>query len=175
MDSVAPGVIGGTFCGNPLACKAALKVIEIMERDNLALRSKEIGKIVMDRYKALMEKYEVIGDVRGLGAMIGIEFVKDRKTKEPDPILTKRIIMECANNGLLVEGAGTYNNVIRFLAPLVITEAQLHEGLKIFEKAKIYVQERNRFTALVEQLLADMEKIDPNAYAYEKFKESQIQ
>lgn len=135
MDSVAPGVIGGTFCGNPLACKAALKVIEIMERDNLALRSKEIGKIVMDKYKAMMEKYEVIGDVRGLGAMIGIEFVKDRKTKEPDPILTKRIIMECANNGLLVEGAGTYNNVIRFLAPLVITEAQLHEGLKIFEKA----------------------------------------
>ena len=135
MDSVAPGVIGGTYCGNPLATAAALKVIEIMERDNLAKRSRDIGEIVMKKYEYLKKKYECVGDVRGLGAMIGIEFVKDKKTKEPDSILTKKIILECANNGLLVEGAGTYNNVIRFLAPLVITDEQLNVGLEIFENA----------------------------------------
>jgi len=135
MDSVAPGVIGGTFCGNPLACQAALKVIEIMERDDFAKRSREIGEIVMNKYNELMERYEVVGDVRGLGAMIGIEFVKNKKTKEPDPVKTKKIILECANNGLLVEGAGTYNNVIRFLAPLVITDEQLMKGLEILEGA----------------------------------------
>jgi len=135
MDSVAPGVIGGTFGGNPLACSAALKVIEIIKRDNLLNRSLEIGKIVTKRYKEMQEKYEIIGDVRGIGAMIGIEFVKDKKTKEPAPELTKKIILECANNGLLVEGAGTYNNVIRFLAPLVISNAQLNAGLDIIENA----------------------------------------
>ena len=133
MDSVEPGVIGGTFGGNPLACSAALKVIEIMERDNFEKRSKEIGEIVRKRYKEMQDKYDVVGDVRGIGAMIGIEFVKDKKTKEPAPELTKRIILECANNGLLVEGAGTYNNVIRFLAPLVITNEQLYAGLAIIE------------------------------------------
>ena len=133
MDSVEPGVIGGTFGGNPLACSAALKVIEIMERDNYEKRSKEIGDIVRKRYKEMQDKYNVVGDVRGIGAMIGIEFVKDKKTKEPAPELTKRIILECANNGLLVEGAGTYNNVIRFLAPLVITNEQLYAGLDIIE------------------------------------------
>ena len=135
MDSVEPGVIGGTFGGNPLACSAALKVIEIMKRDKLADRSLEIGEIVKKRYKEMQDKYEVIGDVRGIGAMIGIEFVKDKKTKEPAPLLTKNIILECAKNGLLVEGAGTYNNVIRFLAPLVISNEQLNAGLDILENA----------------------------------------
>ena len=135
MDSVSAGVIGGTFGGNPLACAAALKVIEIMERDNMAKRSKEIGDIVMKKYSELTEEFDVIGDIRGLGAMVGIEFVKDKKTKEPDPVLTKKVILECANNGLLVEGAGTYNNVIRFLAPLVISDMQLSAGLLIFENA----------------------------------------
>lgn len=135
MDSVAPGVIGGTYCGNPLATAASLKIIEIMKRDNFAKRSLEIGEIVKARYAEIAKKYKVVGDYRGLGAMIGIEFVKDLKTKEPDPVLTLAIIKECANNGLMVEGAGTYNNVIRFLAPLVITDEQLKCGLDIFEAA----------------------------------------
>ena len=125
MEGVAPGTIGGTYCGNPLACAASLKTIEIMERDHLADRSVEIGKKVTARYKEIQKKYPVVGDVRGLGGMIGIEFVKDPETKEPDAALTADIIQTCAKNGLLVEGAGTYNNVIRFLAPLVITEEQL--------------------------------------------------
>lgn len=135
MESVAPGTIGGTYCGNPLACAAALKTIEIMERDNLADRSLEIGEMVVNRYKELAKKYPVIGDVRGLGGMVGIEFVKDLDTKEPAPELTSKIINSCASMGLLVEGAGTYNNVIRFLAPLVMTDEQLSAGLDIFEKA----------------------------------------
>lgn len=135
MEGVAPGTIGGTYCGNPLACAASLKTIEIMERDHLADRSVEIGKKVTARYKEIQKKYPVVGDVRGLGGMIGIEFVKDPETKEPDAALAADIIQTCAKNGLLVEGAGTYNNVIRFLAPLVITEEQLEAGLDIFEAA----------------------------------------
>ena len=135
MEAPAPGTIGGTFCGNPLACAAALKTIEIMERDHLAQRSLEIGEKVMTRYREWMEKYPIIGDVRGLGGMVGIEFVKDQTTKEPAPELTSAIIQECAKHGLMVEGAGTYNNVIRFLAPLVMTGEQLEAGLKIMEAA----------------------------------------
>ena len=135
MEAPAPGTIGGTFCGNPLACAAALKTIEIMERDHLAQRSLEIGEKVMTRYREWMEKYPIIGDVRGLGGMVGIEFVKDQTTKEPAPELTSAIIQECAKHGLMVEGAGTYNNVIRFLAPLVMTDEQLEAGLKIMEAA----------------------------------------
>lgn len=135
MLAVPKGTIGGTFCGNPLACAAALKVIEIMKRDNLAGRANEIGKIVTDRYNQMKEKYSCIGDVRGLGAMLGIEFVKDRESKAPDAALTSAVINECAQHGLLVESAGIYGNVIRFLAPLVITNEQLAAGLDIFENA----------------------------------------
>jgi 4-aminobutyrate aminotransferase/(S)-3-amino-2-methylpropionate transaminase len=106
-----------------------------MERDRLADRSLEIGKKVVDRYKGLQEKYPVIGDVRGMGGMVGIEFVADIQTKEPDAALTSEIINLCAAKGLLVEGAGTFHNVIRFLAPLVMTNEQLEAGLAIFEEA----------------------------------------
>lgn len=135
MESVKPGTIGGTYCGNPLACAAALKVIEIMERDNLAARSVEIGKKVTERYMKWKEKYEIVGDVRGLGGMVGIEFVKDKSGKKPNPEIVSAIIKEAANNGLIIENAGVYGNVIRFLAPLVITDKQLEAGLDIFEKA----------------------------------------
>ena len=135
MQSVPGGVIGGTFCGNPLACAAALKTIEIMERDHLAERSLELGQKVMDRYKEWQEKYDVIGDVRGLGGMVGIEFVEDCKSKQPNAALVNELIKECAQNGLLVENAGIHGNVIRFLAPLVISDNQLEAGLAIFEDA----------------------------------------
>lgn len=135
MDAPAPGTIGGTFCGNALACAAGLKVIEIMQRDHLADRSLEIGKKVTACYQALMEQYDCIGDVRGLGGMIGIEFVTDKASKTPDAALTAAIVQDCAQHGLLVESAGIYSNVIRFLAPLVITDAQLEAGLEIFRGA----------------------------------------
>ena len=135
MDAVPAGVIGGTFGGNALACASALKVIEIMERDNFAARSLEIGEKVKARYGDIAKKYSVIGDIRGLGGMVGVELVKDPDTKEPYLELTSPMVQECAENGLLIENAGTYNNVLRFLAPLVITDAQLEAGLDIFEKA----------------------------------------
>lgn len=135
MDSVPSGVIGGTFCGNPLACAAGLKVLEIMKRDHLAERAQEIGETVTKRYLSWKEKFGVVGDVRGLGAMIGIEFVKDKASKEPYPELVKKLIADCAEHGLILESAGVYGNVIRFLAPLVITDLQLEAGLDIFENA----------------------------------------
>ena len=106
-----------------------------MERDRLAERSCQIGEKVMEYFKKLMDKYPVIGDVRGMGAMIGIEFVKDRESKEPAAELTASVINACASMGLIVESAGTGHNVIRFLAPLVMTDEQLEAGLSIFEKA----------------------------------------
>lgn len=135
MQVVPAGTIGGTFCGNPLACTAALKVIEIMQRDHLAEKACAIGEKVMTRYKKWKETYFCVGDVRGLGAMIGIEFVTDQASKTPNAKLTAALVQECAQHGLLVESAGIYGNVIRFLAPLVITDEQLEVGLDIFEAA----------------------------------------
>lgn len=135
MESVLGGTIGGTYCGNPLACAAAIKTIEIMERDNFAKRSLEIGEKVQKRYIEWLEKYDVIGDVRGLGGMIGMEFVTDKESKNPNTAIVSEIIEEAVQNGLMLESSGTCGQVIRFLAPLVMTDEQLEEGLKIFEIA----------------------------------------
>jgi 4-aminobutyrate aminotransferase/(S)-3-amino-2-methylpropionate transaminase len=135
MDAVPGGVIGGTFGGNALACAAGLKVLEVIDGENLVARSVEIGKKCMERFGAWKEKYGCVGDVRGLGAMIGVEFVRDKGTKEPAPQLVTDIIQFAARRGLLLENAGTHNNVIRFLAPLVITDAQLEAGFDIYEEA----------------------------------------
>ena len=135
MESVLPGTIGGTYCGNPLACAAAIKTIEIMERDNLAKRSLEIGEKVQAVYKEWMDKYEVIGDVRGLGGMIGIEFVTDKESKTPNGEIVSKIVKNAVEKGLMLENSGTYGQVIRFLAPLVMTDEQLKAGLEIFEEA----------------------------------------
>ena len=135
MDSVPAGTIGGTYCGNPLACAAALKVMEVMKRDDYAGKARHIGELVTAGWKKMAEKYDVIGDIRGLGAMIGIEFVKDRKTKEPATELTARLVQEALQRGLLIENSGTWNNVIRFLAPLTMTDEQTEAGLAVFEEA----------------------------------------
>ncbi len=137
MESVPAGVIGGTYCGNPLACAAGLKVLEIIERDDLAGRAIRIGETVMARYREWAQRFDVIGDVRGLGAMVGIEFVRDRATKEPFSELVTGLVDEAARHGLLIESAGTYGNVVRFLAPLVITDGQVDAGLDILEKALV--------------------------------------
>lgn len=135
LDAVPAGTIGGTFCGNPLACAAALKTIEIMERDDLAARSRQIGEIVTTRCAALQKKYPVLGNVRGLGAMLGLEFVKDPVTKEPNGQLVTALVQECAKRGLMIENAGRWGQVVRFLAPLTITDEQLNCGLDILEAA----------------------------------------
>lgn len=135
MDGVTGGTIGGTYCGNPVACASALKVIEVMTKEDYAGKANAIAKKVTDRAKKWADKYECIGDIRGMGSMLGIEFVKDRKTKEPDAELVAAIVNEAVQHGLVLEAAGTYNNVIRFLCPLCATDAQMEAGLEIYEKA----------------------------------------
>lgn len=135
MNGTLKGTLGGTYCGNPLACASALKVMEIMKRDDFAGKANHIADIVNARYAKMMEKHSVIGDYRGMGAMIGLEFVKDRETREPYTALVSSIVAKSVQKGLLVENCGLYGNVIRFLAPLVITDAQLNAGLDILDEA----------------------------------------
>lgn len=134
MDKVHAGGVGGTYGGNPLACQAALAVLESIEADGLVERARHIGSIMLPRLRALAEQFSVIGDVRGRGAMIAIELVKPG-TKEPDPAITAKIASRCHAEGLLVLTAGTYGNVLRFLPPLVIPDHLLEEGLGVIEKA----------------------------------------
>lgn len=135
IETPQVGQIGGTFCGNPVACAAALKVIEIMERDNFAEKARKIGDILKPRLESMKEKYSIIGDVRGRGAMVAFELVKDRKTKVPAKEETAAIKEEAYKNGLVILSAGIYSNVIRLLVPLVITQEQLNSGLDIIEKS----------------------------------------
>ena len=107
----------------------------IITRDKKMHTVEELMNLISNLYNEWKEKYNCVGDVRGLGAMIGLELVKDQASKEPDAPLTAALIQECAQNGLLIENAGTYGNVIRFLAPLVMTDEQLECGLDILEKA----------------------------------------
>lgn len=137
MDAAIPGTIGGTYCGNPLACASALKTMEIMKGEDYAGKARHIGELLTTGMQALQEKYGVIGDIRGLGGMIGIEFVEDRESKKPATGLVSKLIAGAFKRGLLIEGAGTYSNVIRFLAPLTMTDEQLKRGLEIFEEALV--------------------------------------
>ncbi|WP_407636393.1 4-aminobutyrate--2-oxoglutarate transaminase [Fictibacillus gelatini] len=145
MDTPAPGEIGGTYGGSPLGCVAALKVIEMLEEDGLIERANMIGEKVMETFRKWEERFEFIGNVRGLGAMCALEVVKDRKTKEPDSDLTKKIISTCNENGVAVMGAGLYSNVIRILSPLVITDEQLEKGLNIMEEQLLKINPRVSF------------------------------
>lgn len=135
MESVPGGVIGGTYCGNAVACAAALKIIEIMQRDDLPGRALHIGQLIEARYREWAEKYEAVGNLNGTASMVGIEFVKSRAGREPASELVADIVQECARSGLLVESAGRYGSVIRFLAPLVMTDDQTMAGLNILGAA----------------------------------------
>ncbi|MEU4724813.1 4-aminobutyrate--2-oxoglutarate transaminase [Nonomuraea dietziae] len=134
LDKVHAGGLGGTYGGNPLACEAALGVLETIESEDLVAKARRIGEIMLPRLRAMQERFDVIGDVRGRGAMIAIELVKPG-TKEPNPEAVAEIVRRCHAEGLLVLTAGTYGNVLRFLPPLVMPEHLLEEGLAILEKA----------------------------------------
>ena len=135
MDTIHPGGLGGTYGGNPVTCAAALASIETMEEENLAARAKEIEAILTGRLEQLAAKYEVVGEIRGRGAMIAMELVEDRDTKEPAAALTAAINKACHERGLVTLTCGTLGNVFRFLPPLVIGDDLLHEGLDILEEA----------------------------------------
>jgi 4-aminobutyrate aminotransferase/(S)-3-amino-2-methylpropionate transaminase len=134
MDAPGPGGIGGTFGGNPLACRAALAVLDLFERDDLPARAEEIGETIFRRFREMQQRYDLVGDVRGLGAMVAMELVLDRATKEPAREETAEIIHRCHEAGLIIIKAGLYDNVIRVLAPLTISDALLGEGLDTLER-----------------------------------------
>ena len=140
MDAPGPGMIGGTFAGNPLACAAGIATINYIEQEQLSDRAAKIGASVVARLKGMQEKFPLIGDIRSLGAMIGIELVKDRETKEPAKEETAQITQECLSQGLIIISAGVYGNVIRMLMPLVIMDEQLERALNILEGAFAKVQ-----------------------------------
>lgn len=135
MDAPGPGQLGGTFSGSPVACAAALAVLDVIEEENLVKRAAEIGEHMMEVFHSWKEKYELVGDVRGIGAMTAIELVKDKETKEPATEEVKAIMKETHSKGVITISAGIYSNVLRFLPPLVITDEQLEEGLTILEAA----------------------------------------
>jgi 4-aminobutyrate aminotransferase/(S)-3-amino-2-methylpropionate transaminase len=135
MDDVHVGGLGGTFGGNPLACVAALAVIEQVEQEGLLERAQRIGEQITARLRDMQDHTEVIGDLRGRGAMVAFEMVTDRTTKEPAKGMAKTVIEACYREGVIVLKAGTYDNVIRLLPPLTIDERLLDEGLSVLEKA----------------------------------------
>jgi 4-aminobutyrate aminotransferase/(S)-3-amino-2-methylpropionate transaminase len=133
MDAPPPGTLGGTYSGNPVACAAALAVLDIYEREDLAERSRQIGRIAMARFAEFQKQYPIIGDVRGQGGMLAMEIVKDRETKEPDAQAVSDILAAAHQRGLLLINAGMYGNVVRILVPLNVTDEQLKRGLDILE------------------------------------------
>jgi 4-aminobutyrate aminotransferase/(S)-3-amino-2-methylpropionate transaminase len=134
MDAAAPGTIGGTYIGSPICCVAASATIQYMKEIKLNERGTEIGDIIRKRLDDLKKKCPDIGDIRGLGAMIAIEFVKNGDSQKPNGDLCSQIVSGCMSRGLIILSAGTYKNIVRILSPLVITNEQLHQGLDILEQ-----------------------------------------
>ncbi|HEY2311761.1 MAG TPA: 4-aminobutyrate--2-oxoglutarate transaminase [Gaiellaceae bacterium] len=135
MDSLWDNAVGGTYVGNPVALAAALAVLDVFEEEALVERSQRIGETIRARMLSWQERFAAIGDVRGLGAMLAVEYVEDRRTKAPAPAIASRVAEEAAARGLLLLQAGIHSNCNRVLCPLVITDAELEEGLAAWEDA----------------------------------------
>ncbi|HEV2488960.1 MAG TPA: 4-aminobutyrate--2-oxoglutarate transaminase [Candidatus Acidoferrales bacterium] len=135
MDAPGVGGLGGTFGGNPLACAAALAVLDTFAAENLFERAEQIGRKFAERARAWQKRWSMIGEIRGLGAMQAIEFVRSPETREPAKEETEQIIRACYEHGLIVLSAGTYGNVVRLLVPLVISDAEFEEGLTVLQSA----------------------------------------
>jgi 4-aminobutyrate aminotransferase / (S)-3-amino-2-methylpropionate transaminase / 5-aminovalerate transaminase len=135
MDSPAPGGLGGTYAGSPLGCAAGLAVLEVIESEQLCARAERLGAAVRARLTALQSRWPCIGEVRGQGAMVAMELVKDRRPDAPDAELTKALVQAAGRRGLVLLSCGVHANVIRFLMPLTTPDAILAEGLAILEAA----------------------------------------
>jgi 4-aminobutyrate aminotransferase / (S)-3-amino-2-methylpropionate transaminase / 5-aminovalerate transaminase len=137
MDAVDPGGLGGTYGGNPIACAAALAVLEVFAEEKLVERSAKIGERITRHLNklAVNNRFSCIGEVRGLGAMVAIELVEDRASNKPAAALTKRWAEICAKNGLILLTCGVYGNVARILVPLTASETLIDEGLGILEQS----------------------------------------
>ena len=134
MEASHVGGLGGTYGGNPVACAAALAVLDFIEEVDLAAQARAIGERVRQRFKDMAQRYPLIGEVRGLGAMMALELVSDRQSKAPATEQAKQLTAWCQEHGLILLSCGKYGNVIRTLMPLVISEGQLEEGLDIMDK-----------------------------------------
>jgi 4-aminobutyrate aminotransferase/(S)-3-amino-2-methylpropionate transaminase len=141
MDAMPESSLGGTYVGNPVACAAALAVLDVVEEEGLLARAQVLGERMTARFRRLQERSRLVGDVRGLGAMVAIELVRDRLTKAPAAEETAEVIRRAMARGVLLLKAGVYNNVIRVLAPLVITDEQLEEALDVVDDAVIEVSQ----------------------------------
>jgi 4-aminobutyrate aminotransferase/(S)-3-amino-2-methylpropionate transaminase len=133
MDSMDKGGMGGTYGGNPIAASVALKVLEIFERDNICLRVRRLEEILSRRLQEFYERFDAIGDHRGLGVMRAIELVKDRRSREPDKEAAIKIIDEARRRGVILMKAGYFDNVVRFHPPLTIGFDVFEEALNIVE------------------------------------------
>ncbi|MCB2190458.1 MAG: 4-aminobutyrate--2-oxoglutarate transaminase [Deltaproteobacteria bacterium] len=131
MDSVHPGGLGGTYGGNPVACAAALAVLEVIEQEDILARAEDLGINARRTLLALQDRFPAIGQMRGLGPMLAIELVSDPVSKQPAPELAKQLTAYCHAHGLLVLDCGTLGNNVRTLMPLVITDEQLQQGMDI--------------------------------------------
>lgn len=131
MDAPAPGGLGGTYGGNPVACAAALAVLDVIEEEGLLQRSVKLGQQLEEGLVALKQRHPRIGDVRGIGFMRAIEFIADPVSRTPDPDITQRVIDKAREKGLLIIKCGVHRNVVRFLGPLVADEADVAEALRI--------------------------------------------
>jgi 4-aminobutyrate aminotransferase/(S)-3-amino-2-methylpropionate transaminase len=135
MDCLWDNAVGGTYVGNPVALAAAVAVLDVFEEEALVERAQRIGETIRARMLSWQERYDAIGDVRGLGAMLAVEYVEDRATKEPAPAIATRVAEEAAKRGLLLLKAGIHSNCNRVLCPLVITDAELEEALGAWEES----------------------------------------
>lgn len=135
MNASHVGGLGGTYGGNPVSCRAALAVMEILLDDGLMDRAVVLGKTLLTRFTAMQERYGVIGEVRGKGPMLAMELVEDRETKKPATDKAKALVSRCFEKGLVLLSCGNFGNVIRTLMPLVITDEQLDKGLAILEES----------------------------------------
>ncbi len=137
MDAIPPGGLGGTYGGHPVACAAALGVIEAIEEEGLLQRSLDLGERILGRFRQMAQKNSLncIGDTRGLGAMVALELVKDRETHEPAPELTKALTAKALDNGLITLSCGMYGNVLRIMVPVTASDQVVDEGLDIIERS----------------------------------------
>jgi 4-aminobutyrate aminotransferase/(S)-3-amino-2-methylpropionate transaminase len=142
MDVAASGQLGGTFGGNPAACEAALAVLETIEQQNLCARANVLGERFRKRAAKWQARWELVGDVRGLGAMQALELVRSKTSRQPADEETKQVSQYCYEHGLVLLTAGSYGNVIRLLMPLVVTDAQMDEAMDVLEAALAQVAER---------------------------------
>jgi 4-aminobutyrate aminotransferase / (S)-3-amino-2-methylpropionate transaminase / 5-aminovalerate transaminase len=142
MDAPGPSAIGGTYVGNPVGCAAANAVLQVIEEEGLIQRAEQVGKTLKARWEEVAQEVPEVGEVRGVGAMVGVEFVNDRDTKEPGEAFVGALIGEAMKNGVVAVSCGPYHNVVRHLMPLVITDEELDEGLDVLAEAAMEVSRR---------------------------------